>query len=247
MDRASVLVESGLAVPYWKLRDGPAAAAFRALVDAAEQAIPADRVLEVASDATKAVYFVASGWVTISRSTVEGHRQIIDFLLPGQLFDPRSANEHQAFADLVTLTDARIAIIPHNAWHRVLQEHREIQHLLNRFAAAHTSRIAERMLRIGKGKADSRIAYALCELCLRTCETGLVNGTAFHIPLTQQVLGDFVGLSSVHVSRTFRRLKRQGILSVGSHMDVLIHDAGKLAEIAEIDPADLRAEIITAA
>lgn len=109
------------------------------------------------------------------------------------------------------------------------------------------ARIAERLLRVGKGHAEARIAYAICELCLRTTKTGLVEGNGFHLPLTQQVLGDFVGLSSVHVSRTLRRLRRQKVLETSDHLDIVIHNVDKLAEIAEIDLDDLRMEIIPSA
>jgi CRP-like cAMP-binding protein len=83
-------------------------------------------------------------------------------------------------------------------------------------------------------------------LCLRSTEQGLVDGNGFHIPLTQQVLGDFVGLSSVHVSRTLRRLRRQKVLETGDHLDIVVHDVDRLAQIAEVDLDDLRAQIIPA-
>jgi CRP-like cAMP-binding protein len=114
-------------------------------------------------------------------------------------------------------------------------------------ASAARSRISERMLRLGKAPAETTIAYTLCELCLRSSKRGLVEGAEFHIPMTQQQLGDLCGLSAVHICRTLRRLERKGVLSVTDHMDIVVHDMETMAGIAEIDPEALRQAIIPAA
>jgi hypothetical protein len=69
----------------------------------------------------------------------------------------------------------------------------------------------------------------------------------FHVPLGQQHLGDFTGLSSVHVCRTLRRLGRLGTLTTDDHMDIRIHDLPDLADRAGVNIATLRAEIIPGA
>ena len=204
-------------------------------------------MLQIANGKSTVVYFLLSGWLCLSKTSLAGDRQIIDFLLPGNLFDPGSGDEIMASTDVSALTDARMAVIRRDVWLQYLANHRSAQDLGSRLAAAGYARIAERLLRIGKGNAETRIAYAICELGLRANRHGLVTGQKFHLPLTQQVLGDFVGLSSVHVSRTIGRLVRRGVLSYGDHMDIVIHDVETLAELAEIDPHDLQAEITTLA
>lgn len=229
----------------WDLEDREAAEALRRLVAASVQEVPAGTALELASDETAAVHFVLSGWLIASKSTLEGHRQIIDFVLPREVFDPGSADPERSAIDLSTLTEVRLSTVPRGDWERLLQTHASLREVHDRRLAAGFARLAERMLRLGKGDAETRIAYAVCELWLRA-GAGRRSDAArdFHVPLTQQVLGDFAGLSSVHVSRTFARLAEAGIVSSGAHMHVVIHDVARLAETAGIDLADLRAEII---
>lgn len=233
------------AVPYWQHANPDVTGAFRNLVDASIHEIRANKSLEFASDSTRSVYFVMKGWLIVSKSTQDGHRQIIDFLMPGEVFDPATGCEIQTSTDLSALTDARLSVIKRKDWQRLLDQHPELHAMMDRRAAAGYSRIAERLLRVGQSNAEARIAYAICELCLRAFKLGLVDDEGFHLPLTQQVLGDFVGLSSVHVSRTFRRFERHGVLSYGDHMDIIIHDVDRLAEIAQIDPEALKVEILT--
>jgi CRP-like cAMP-binding protein len=232
--------------PYWARARSRAACAFRDLADASQRKIPPGKALAVASDASGVLYFVLEGWLVVSKSTREGQRQIVDFVMPGEVFDPGSADPVQSSTDLVALTDATLSVIARGDWTRLLETYPELQRIQNLRTAAGYSRIAERLLRLGKSHADTRIAYAICELCLRSSDLELAEGNKYHLPLTQQVLGDFVGLSPVHVSRTFRRLKRRKVLGTGNHMDIVIHDVDQLARIAEIDLEDLRAQIIPA-
>jgi len=227
--------------------DTDAADAFVRLSKSKVQEVARRRSLQLSSDRTEAVYHVSSGWLVASKSTEEGQRQIVDFVLPGEMFDPGSANAKQSSTDLTALTRAKVSIIPRSNWQELLQHHPGIQQIMNRHMAASYARIAERLLRVGKAHAEARIAYAICELCLRSTDMGIVEGSEFHLPVTQQILGEFVGLSSVHVSRTLRRLRRDNILSTGDHIDIVIKDVDRLADVAGVDLEDLRAEIIPAA
>lgn len=205
-----------------------------------------DRLLELSNEATDVIYSVDAGWLVVAKTTEDGQRQIIDFVLPGEVFDPGSAAVQQTSTDLAALSKAWVSMIPRNAWNQLLNDHPDLKEVHERQVAAGYARIAERMLRIGKSHAEAQIAYAVCELCLRANDLDPEDGSAFHLPLTQQVLGDFLGLSSVHVSRTLRRLRRQKVLTTGDHMDIVIHDIDRLAEVAEVDLDELRASIIPA-
>jgi CRP-like cAMP-binding protein len=220
--------------------------AFRRLLDASVQKVERNRALQLTGEATNFVLLVLDGWLIVSKSTEDGQQQIVDFVLPGEFFDPGSAKRSTASADLTALTPSTVAALPRAGWEQFLEDHPDHRRALSRRVGAGYSRIAERLLRVGKSQAETRIAYAICELCLRSTEQGLVDGNGFHIPLTQQVLGDFVGLSSVHVSRTLRRLRRQKVLETGDHLDIVVHDVDRLAQIAEVDLDDLRAQIIPA-
>ncbi|MFP4327619.1 MAG: Crp/Fnr family transcriptional regulator [Paracoccaceae bacterium] len=208
------------------------------------ETVPADRALQIAGDASASILVVRQGWLMISKSTRDGQRQIVDFALPGDIVDPGSASAGVAATDVSSLTPVRLAILPHKDWRQLRQAHPELQQAHDRRLAACHARLAERMLRLGKGSAECRIAYAICELSLRSGEAPLGDGRAVNLPLTQQVLGDFVGLSSVHVSRTLRRMRQRRILGRGDRLELVIRDMAALARLAEIDPDALRREIV---
>ena len=157
------------------------------------------------TDLTASLFIILDGWVSLMKSLPNGQTQIIDFGLPGDLFDLSSADGITAVIGLEAITDTTIAVLPHEDWLALHQSSAEFANILGVEAAAIRSRIAERMLRLGRGSAEERLAYAFLELGIRS---GAMIGNKprrFSLPLTQQQIGDFMGLTSVHVCRTMRR------------------------------------------
>ncbi|MEI4196849.1 Crp/Fnr family transcriptional regulator [Roseovarius sp. E0-M6] len=205
----------------------------------------AGTILKVEAEENTATYCVLSGWLALSKSTIDGERQIIDVILPGEILHPTSADGHSSWIQIETLSRASLAVVPRAEWSKLEATDPTIRKLEATTIAASMSRMSERMLRLGKGTAESRIAYALIELCLRLTAIRQSKNREYHLPMTQKDLGDFVGLSSVHVCRTLRRLNRNGVISTMDHMDIRIHDVETLAHIAEVDLDRLRSEIIS--
>lgn len=192
-------------------------------------------------------YYVVKGWLAASKSLEDGEQQILEFVLPGETYDPTGMDGRTSFVRLEALCDAVIVPIDMNTWARLLQDHPDLRDSERQRDIAAQARQSERMLRLGKSNAETRIAYALIELCIRV--SGGMTGCdgEFHVPLGQQQLGDFTGLSSVHVCRTLRRLNRVGVIWTGDHMDIKIKDLPALADLAQVDLAALRKEITTGA
>ena len=201
-------------------------------------------VLKSEADESHGRFYVLDGWLAASKSLQDGEQQILDFILPGETYDPTSADDSTSFVQLEALCDAVIATIDRATWDRLLQSHPDLQDVERVKEIAAQARHSERMLRLGKSSAETRIAYALIELCMRLTAIHCTKDGAFQVPLGQKQLGDFTGLSSVHVCRTLRRMNRQGLITTQDHMDITIHDVSALAKLAEVDLGTLRKEII---
>lgn len=195
-------------------------------------------------DAIPAVICVVSGWVGLSKSLDDGETQLVDLILPREFVFALSADRFTSALQVEAITDCIVATISKAQWNRLLMGAPELEDLRQALSGASRARIAERMLRLGRGSAETRIAYALLELCLRLRAIGAGGDRVFHLPLTQQQMGEFTGLSSVHVCRTLRRLERNGIIDVADHMDVSVLNSARLAQIAKVDLNHLCEEIL---
>ena len=190
------------------------------------------------------ILVVFEGWLSTSKSFEDGEIQIVDFGLPGDILDPTSGDGETAGVAVDAITDAVVAMVPLGRWHTMLKASPRLQDQVDHIRAAGHARAAERLLRLGKGTAATRVTYALLELCLRLKAIGAASiDCAYHLPLTQKDIGDFTGLSSVHVCRTMRRLVRHKIIETEDHLDIRILDVDALSELAQTDPERLVREI----
>jgi CRP-like cAMP-binding protein len=219
---------------------------MRALI-AHGQRRAAKTILTLEGDDAPEIFYVQSGWLAVSKSLENGDRQLLDVVLPGEVIDSGSADRDVSTMQVEALSDVRFSAIPKRAWSRLLEDNAEVRRAYARQRTATIARMGERMLRLGKGSAESRVAYAIIELCVRSSETTCAECGGVHIPMTQQQLGDFTGLSAVHICRTLRRMQRAGTVSVTDHMKVVIHRMDALARIAGIDPESLHQQIVPAA
>lgn len=215
----------------------------RVLKTSTQTAKPGQSLL-MEGDKTNAVFVLLDGWLSLSKSLPDGEVQIVDFALPGEIIETCAANGAVSAMNIEALTDASVAVIPVPSWEEMKRQRPDLSRIARAVRAAAQARAAGRMLRLGRGKAVMRMAYALLELAVRLEAIGQSNGATFSIPMNQRGLGDFVGLSSVHVCRTLGQLANSGIIRTGGHMNVEILKPDQLAEMAGVDLASLRSEIL---
>lgn len=243
-DAANLTAQSDVFGNRWEAPFGRASSAFERVLRAHGRGFRAGTTLKIEGDDNGAVYVVLSGWLAISKSLANGARQIVDIVVPGGMIDPSSAQSDICTVQIETLSYARVAIVPRGEWARLGEADASVRQFHATTTAAALSRMSERILRLGKASAEARIAYALIELCLRLSAIGGGSGNTYHLPLTQQRLGEYTGLSSVHVCRTIRRLTRSGLIDMSDHMDIVIHDIDALSDLADVDLGVLRRQII---
>jgi CRP-like cAMP-binding protein len=70
----------------------------------------------------------------------------------------------------------------------------------------------EWMVGIGRRDAKTRIAHLFCEMVMRLRAVGLEQGNTVPLPLTQNEVGDALGLSTVHVNRTLQALRGENLV-----------------------------------
>ena len=79
----------------------------------------------------------------------------------------------------------------------------------------------------------------MCELRVRLEEVGLASGAEFEMPLRQVELADVLGLSTVHINRTIKELRRTGLIQIAGGT-LSIPDVPALESVAGFDPTYLR-------
>jgi CRP-like cAMP-binding protein len=185
-------------------------------------------------------HLLVSGWACCHRLLSDGRRQILCLLLPGDCIGlaPDGLPARAMPWTVTSLT--RIHTTGLGAVIAAVRAEREacagLVRGLAAIAAEEQHRLIERIMSLGRRSATERLAQLLLELHQRLAAVGLADQTHFPCPLTQEVIADLLGLSTVHVNRTLQQLRRDGLLSMRSGQVQLL-DAVVLGAIAEYEPA----------
>jgi CRP-like cAMP-binding protein len=93
--------------------------------------------------------------------------------------------------------------------------------------------LAERVVSLGRRDATQRLAHVLCEIVARLeLIDSHHHGAGFQsLPLIQDDFADILGISAIHVLRTFKRLAELGAVEYRARRLVLL-DTAKLKRIA---------------
>ncbi len=167
---------------------------------------------------------LASGWMGVVRFLVDGRRQVIHILLPGDLLGTNALMTDPAQSAAVALTRAMVALAgPVGEQERQEHTRRMIWCMQNQIC------------RIGRQSAYERIANLFAELLDRLTIIGQAHGDTFDMPLTQDVLGDTLGLTSVHVNRTLQQMRRDGLIRLSGRTVTLL-DRPAVERIGEYRP-----------
>jgi CRP-like cAMP-binding protein len=195
-------------------------------------------------DACDRCLFLLDGWLGLTKGLPDGTTLMVDVLLVDDFVVAGSRTNPAAAFSVEALSDVSYVLAPANALAGYAQADPRTNDLLLSKIVTANARIGELMLRLGRGSAATRIAYALLELYLRLEKRGLTRDGVFSLPMSQQRFGQFTGLSNVHVCRTMRQFQRDGIIAQPTPHEVALRDFDALCEIAGIGLEALRREIL---
>jgi CRP-like cAMP-binding protein len=156
--------------------------------------------------------FVLSGFAFRQRVTAAGVRQIVSIHMAGDFLDLQHLFLNQADHSVQALTRLETAVISQNALQQLFIECPSVAKAMFIDALIEASIFREWVVNVGRRDARARIAHLLCEFAARLDAAGLAETHGYILPITQEQLGDAVGLTSVHVNRTLGALAAEGIL-----------------------------------
>ena len=158
-------------------------------------------------DPAQYAYTLRQGGIKLVKSLPNGHAQIVRLLHHGDLlgFEGLRTDRHRHSAITLTGTDlCRLELRALDALSQRLPAVREA--IFARWQQA-LQEAEDRIVELGAKKADARLATFLCQWV-----GAYPQQRAAPFPLTRQDLGEFLGLSTEHVSRIMADLKRHGLL-----------------------------------
>jgi CRP-like cAMP-binding protein len=158
------------------------------------------------------VNLLLSGWACRYKTLEDGRRQIIAFLLPGDLCDLNIFVLREMDHSMAAITPLSFAEVSREHLEALTLDHPRVTQALWWDSLVGAAIQREWSVSLGQRTAFERVAHVLCELFLRLRAVGMTEGTVCEFPITQVDLADATGLSAVHLNRTLQELRAAGLI-----------------------------------
>jgi CRP-like cAMP-binding protein len=185
---------------------------------------------------------VIDGWLCRYKILENGTRQIFSFHVAGDIPDLQSLHLQVMDHNLGSLVQSTVAFMQHDSVRTLCRNFPHVCQLLWRDTLIDAAIFREWIVGMGRRDAPSRIAHLFCELFVKMRAVGLTRGNICDFPITQSVIGDALGLSTVHVNRSLMELRGRGLISLEKHtLTILKWD--ELQEEGGFDPLYLHLKV----
>jgi CRP-like cAMP-binding protein len=178
------------------------------------------------------LFTLFSGWAFRFKTLPDGRRQILNFMLPGDLVGLQASLFSEALYDVVALTDVELCVFPRNRIWSLFERMPELAFDTTWLGAREESQVDDNLTSVGARNALERIAALVIGLYRRADSLAMVREKTLLFPLGQQHIADALGLSLVHTNKTINRLRRLGVFDL-SHGLLTMQNFRVLKDIAQ--------------
>lgn len=158
------------------------------------------------------LYTLLSGWAFRYKTLPDGRRQILNYLLPGDLMGLQGSVIGDMEHSVEALSPVVLCVFQRDRLDEMFRNHPGLGFDMTWLAAQEERILDEHLLSVGRRKAIERAAYLLAFLHQRISALGMGRGKAQHIPIAQSHVADTLGLSIVHTNKTLRKLADRNLI-----------------------------------
>ena len=197
-------------------------------LDALAAIVPFHRGQEICSQGRPVEhwYFLISGAARQCAIRPDGHRQIVDLLLPGDFFGFAFGEELDAAIEAVAEATI-VASYPRRRVEMLADSNPKIARELRQIAFTALSRMQAQLLILGRVTALEKVSSFILKMATRL-SNGDNNQVA--LPISRYDIADYLGVSVETVSRALSELKERGAIKLMGVRIVSILDRDILEE-----------------
>jgi CRP/FNR family transcriptional regulator len=193
-----------------------------ALLPVAEYSIPARRVIFRQRDM---VPFICRGWAAAAVTLSDGSRQILSFLIPGDIVSSSLLFGPAAHCMVEAITEVHYRCFRREDLKSMLLTDPEMLDKISRLWIDGKLRAHDLAVDLGRRTADERIARLILGLKDRLTGRGLAQGETIDFPLRQHHVADATGLTAVHVSKVLSEFRRRGLIEINDRCLTILKPA----------------------
>ncbi|WNL38484.1 Crp/Fnr family transcriptional regulator [Halomonas sp. PAMB 3232] len=158
------------------------------------------------------LFVVKKGWVGICHSVKNYGQDIGNVYMPGDIVGLReSFFDHQDVA-ILALQHCELERVAAEDLHELFEAHDDIRKAIVSYVMVNDNIAIARLRSCTHHKAEERVAHYLLEVYARYRFKQDDDADFFSLPITQEVIGELLGMTSVHVSRCMTALEQKKLI-----------------------------------
>lgn len=178
-----------------------------------------------AGDTFEAIYAIRTGFFKTDVILEDGREQVTGFQMAGEVLGMDGIGTDLHTCNATALEDAEVCIIPFDQLESLSREIEPLQRHLHKVLSREIVRDHGVMTLLGTMRAEERLAAFLLNLSQRLVARGYA-ATEFHLRMTREEIGSYLGLKLETVSRAFSRFQEDGLITVQQKHICILDTAG---------------------
>lgn len=188
-------------------------------------------------------FLLIEGWAMRYKTLPDGRRQVLSYMLPGDISHVHVFASERMDYSVRLLGAAQVAVFSRTMMSDLLERSPATQRALWRSSLVDACIAGEWLVNIGARDAYGRLAHLFAELWYRRNAVDPIREPFFELPMTQFHLAETVGTTTVHVNRTLKRMRADGLIDASGK--VRIRDIDGLVSASGFDPSYLHLDDCT--
>jgi CRP/FNR family transcriptional regulator len=164
-------------------------------------------------DEFTSVYAIRSGTFKTSVVDGEGREQVTGFFMGGELLGMEGIGSGHHSSTAVALEDSEVCVMPYSLVESMARDYPQLQRHLHSVMSREIVRDHGVMMLLGSMRAEERLAAFLTNLSKRFVRRGY-SQSDFHLRMTREEIGSYLGLKLETVSRLFSQFQKEGLIAV---------------------------------
>lgn len=197
--------------------------------------IPAGMDLIEEGDRPDRVHLILEGLACRYKLLSDGTRQILAWLIPGDICDLHVAVLGEMDHAIGTLSPCRVAYIARADVEGLIHCNAALNRALWWNTLVDEAILREWLVGMGRRSALAQTAHLFSELLVRFRMTGDAERDSYPLPITQITLADTLGISPVHVNRMLQSLRNKGLIRF-EHGALTVLDEAELFKVGDFSP-----------
>lgn len=218
------------------------------LIPQAEISVRARRLIVHEHDFRDSVPIICSGWAATVALLPDGRRQILSFLLPGDIVSAELLFAPQPRRVVEAITDVRYRKYKRVELKTLLSQRADLLDRVMKAWLAEARRADRLIIDLGRRSGEERIAQLILNFVERLTERNLIgtDPIEFEFPLRQHQIADAIGMTQVHVSKVISDLRRADLIEFRER-NLTVLDLAGLRARASMRCGSYEASLSTAA